>query len=170
MNAKNELFKHYPYIIKIVKYKTKQYNLDYDSTLNLVLEKLCDNDYKIIRAFRGESKFSTFITIVVNHMIFRFAKKKEALFEMPTIISETPLDLLIKQQKAKDEELFLNNLHQLFEHMDYEEKLILKMRFFKDLKISQISQITGLTRYQIQKKLDSGFEYLKGKIKNLKKN
>jgi len=170
MNAKKELFKHYPYIIKIVQHKTKQYELDYDTTLNLVLEKLCNDDYKIIRSFRGESKFSTFLTVVVNHMIFRIAKQKGNLPEMPMVISETPFDFLIKQHQHEVEEIFLNNLTLLFEDLDELQKLILRMKFFKDMKISRISKLLGLTRYEIHKNLSLGLEIIKEKFKELLKN
>ncbi len=167
MNAKQKLVEHYPYIMKIVQFKANQYDLDYDGILNFVLEKLCNDDYKIIRSFRGESKFTTFLTIVVNHMIFRYAGKKRYLPEMPIILSETPLDFLIKQQQLECEELFLRNLPELLDELDYKEKIIIKMKYFKGLKISQISRILGLTRYEIEKKLDAGLDFFKKKIKEI---
>jgi RNA polymerase sigma factor (sigma-70 family) len=170
MNAKQKLIEHYPYIMKIVQFKANQYDLDYDGILNFVLEKLCNDDYKIIRSFRGESKFTTFLTIVVNHMIFRYAGKKRYLPEVPIIISETPLDFLIKQQQMECEEYFLRSLPVLLDELDYKEKIIIKMKYFKGLKISKISRILGLTRYEIQKKLDSGLDFFKKKIKEICKN
>lgn len=167
MNAKQRLIEHYPYIMKIVQFKANQYDLDYDGTLNFVLEKLCNDDYKIIRSFRGESKLTTFLTIVVNHMIFRYAGKKRSLPEVSIIISETPLDFLIKQQQLECEELFLRNLPELLDRLDYKEKIVIKMKYFKGLKISEISRILELTRYEIQKKLDAGLDFFKKKIKEI---
>jgi RNA polymerase sigma factor (sigma-70 family) len=165
--AKEKLLENYPYIMKIVRFKTDQYDLDYDSTLNFILDKLSADDYKIIRSFRGKSKFTTFLTIVVNNMIFRYAGKNRNLPEMPTIISETPLDFLIRQQQMECKELFLKNLPGLLDELNYKEKVILKMRYFKDIKISRISRILGLTRYETQKKLDSGLNFLRKKIKEI---
>lgn len=167
MDSKEKLFEHYQYIVKIVQYKTNQYNLDYDGTLNFVLEKLCKDDYKIIRSFRGKSKFTTFLTVVVNHMIFRYAGKKQALPDLPVINSDTPLKILIKQQQLECEELFLRNLPGFLDELDYEAKLVLKMKYFKDLKISKISRILGLSRYEIQKKMVTAQDFLKKKINEI---
>jgi len=170
MNAKQRLIEQYPYIMKIVQLKAYQYDLDYDGILNFVLEKLCNDDYKIIRSFRGESKFTTFLTIVVNHMIFRYAGKKRYLPEGPIIISETPLDFLIKQQQLECEELFLKKLPELLDELDYKEKIVIKMKYFKGLKISNIARILALTRYEIEKKLDAGLDFFKEKIKEICRN
>ena len=168
--AKKEFLKHYSYIIKIIKFKTNQYDLDYDDTLNFVLEKLCDNDFKIIRSFRGESKFTTFLTIVVNNMIYRFARKKKYQPETPANITETPFDFLIRQQNLKYQELLSKNLNLLLNELDYKEKLVLEMKYFKGLNINQISKVLGSNRYETKKKLDSGLELLKDKIKKMCEN
>lgn len=43
-------------------------------------------------------------------------------------------------------ELFLKSLPGLLDELNYKEKVILKMRYFKDIKISRISRMLGLTR------------------------
>jgi RNA polymerase sigma factor (sigma-70 family) len=168
-DAKQELFKHYGYVTKIVRFKTNLYDLDYDDTLNFVFEKLCENDFKVIRSFQGESKFSTFLTVVVNHMIFRSARGKKHLTEVPDIAGETPLDLLIGQLQIQRLELFAENLNQWLGELDYQEKLVLEMKFFKGININQISKILGLTRYKTQKKMDAGLDFLRDKLREIRK-
>lgn len=166
-DAKQELFKHYEYITKIIRLKTRHYDLDYDDTLNFVLKKLCDNDYKVIRSFRGESKFTTFLTVVVTHMIFRFAGGRKRPIEIHDTTGETPLDLLIGQLQLQRRELFTENLNQWLGELDYREKLVLEMKYFKGININQISKILGLTRYETQKKLNAGLDFLRDKIKEI---
>lgn len=165
--SKQELFKHYDYVVRIVRYKTDLYGLDYDDTLNFVLEKLCDNDYKVLRSFRGESKFTTFLTVVVNHMIFRFARGKKRVVEIPDITDETPLDLLIAQLRVKRRELFTENLKQWLGELDTQEKLILEMKFFKGITLNRISKMLGLSRYEAQKKMNAGLDFLRDKLSEI---
>lgn len=164
MNAEKKLFEHYDYILKIVQIKTAQYGLDYDDCLNFVLNEISKDNHKRIKAFRGESKFTTFITVVINRLIISYARKIKKLPEMPAVIAETPMDILIEQQQKECKELFMKKLPELLDQLDFKERLVLKMRFFKDLKISQISDDLSLTRYEITKLLNSGLEFLRNRI------
>ena len=163
-DAKQVLFEHYEYVARIIRLKALQYGLDYDAALNFVLEKLCDNDYKVIRSFRGDSKFTTFLTVVVTHMVYRFAGGKKRVIEAAGSTGDTPLDLLIAKLQVQRRELFEENLTQWLEELDHQEKLILEMRFFKGISMNQISRLLGLTRYETQKKMKAGLDFLRERI------
>jgi RNA polymerase sigma factor (sigma-70 family) len=167
MDVEKDLFEHYDYIIKIIKRKSRQYDLDYDDTLNFVLDKISQDNYKKIRVFRGESTFITYITVVVNRLIISYARKSKKLPEMPAIVTETPLDILIEKQQVECKELFIKKLPELFDELSYMERLVLKMKYFKDLKTSQIANDLKMTRYEINKLLNSGLDFLKEKIKEI---
>ncbi len=161
---------NYDYIVKMVKFKAKKFDLDYDDTLNVVLGKICKDDYKVIRSFRGASKFTTFLTVVINNIIYRHAKKRKIIPDIPTQINETPLDFLLNQQKLENQDLFSKNLNVLLDELHYKEKLVVKMTYFKGLKISQTSKILGISRYQVQKHLNSGLQVIRKKIEEITKN
>jgi RNA polymerase sigma factor (sigma-70 family) len=167
MDAEKILFEHYNYIQKIVQIKSNQYGLDYDDCLNFVLDKINQDDYKKIRAFKGESKFTTYITVVVNRLIISFARQKKKLPEIPEMIEQTPLDILIDKQKKEYQELFKKNLPELLNQLGVQERMVIKMKYFKDFNISQISQNLKITRYEIEKTLSSSLEFLKEKIKEI---
>ncbi|MCK4944320.1 MAG: sigma-70 family RNA polymerase sigma factor [Candidatus Aminicenantes bacterium] len=167
MDVEKDLFEHYDYIIKIIQRKTRQYDLDYDDTLNFVLDKISSENYKKIRSFRGESTFITYITVVVNRLIISFARKNKKIPEMPAIEIPTPLDILIQQQRIECKELFIKKLPELLNELSYKERLVLKMRFFKDLRISQIANDLRMTRYEINKLLNSGLDFLRNKIREI---
>lgn len=167
MEYEKRLFEHYEYILKIVKYKTAQYGLDYDDCLNFVLDEISKDKHKKLRAFRGESKFTTFITVVVNRLIFSFARKNRKLPEMPVIIAETPLDILIEEQQKECKELFMKNLPELLNQLGIKERLVVKMKYFKGFNISQISNELKITRHEIEKMLNSSLEFFREKIKEI---
>lgn len=167
MDAEKTFFENYSYVLKIVRNKTSQYGLDYDECFNFVLNEISRDNHKKIKAYRGECKFSTFITVVVNRLIISFARKNKILPEMPTIIAETPLDILIEQQQKECKELFTKNLPGLLKELSFKERLVLKMRYFKDFTISQISNELSITRYEINKMLNSSIVFLREKIKEI---
>lgn len=167
LEAKQNFFCHYAAILRMVQFNTQRYDLDYDDTLNFVLEKLCKNDYKAIRSFRGESKFTTFLTVIVNHSIYRFAGKKKHLIEPPENSIQSPLDSIFKQQNLRYQEIFNENLKSMLNDLDYKEKLVLKMKYYKNMKISQIAKLLGLNRYKTQKILNTAVENLKNKSKEM---
>jgi len=164
---KKEFFENYKYIEKIVSIKTSKYDLDYDDTLNYVLEKISENDYKKISGFRGESKFSTFITVVVNRLIYSFGRKKREVPEMPTFTEETPLDILLKQQELICKEKVLKKMSDLLLMLKTNERIVLKMRYLKDLKLSEISRSLNITRYEIKNLLKVSIDFFQRKIKEI---
>lgn len=169
MDAPQEIFKHYDYIVRIIRIKAAQYGLDYDDCLNFVLHEISKEDHRKIRAFRGESQFSTFITVVVNRLIISYARKLRQVPESSAIISETPLDILIEQQEKQLKAKIFKKLPELLDELGMKERLILKMCYFKGIKISQISRELSLTRYEIKNFLDSGLDYLRNRIREISK-
>lgn len=167
MDAEKILFEHYNYIQKIVQIKSNQYGLDYDDCLNFVLDKISQDDHKKIRAFKGESKFTTYITVVVNRLIISFARQKKKLPKIPEMIEQTPLDILIDKQKKEHQELFKKNLPELLNQLGVQERMVIKMKYFKNFNISQISQNLKITRYEIEKMLSSSLEFLREKMKEI---
>jgi RNA polymerase sigma factor (sigma-70 family) len=100
-------------------------------------------------------------------MIIRFAKKNKKIQEMPAIISETPLDVLINRQQLKYKEILLKNLPKWLNELDPREKIIVKMKYFEGHKIIQISRLLNLTKYEINKSLTSAIIFFKAKVREL---
>lgn len=167
MEAEKILFEHYDYIQKIVRKKTVKYDLDFDDTLNFVLDKISSNNFRKIRNFRGESSFVTFITVVVNRLIISFARRNRKYPEMPAVVSETPLDILIRNEQIECREQFLKKLPELFNELDFTERLVLKMRFFKNMKKKHIASELKRTVYEINRYLNSGLDFFRKKIREI---
>jgi RNA polymerase sigma factor (sigma-70 family) len=170
MDCEQIFFEYYGYITKIVQKKAITYDLDYDACVNYVVEKISEDYYKKLRAFRGESKFKTYITVVVNRLIINFARIKKNPPELSPIITETPLDFLIKKQQRDFKELFLKLLPHLLNELTPMERLVIKLRYFKNFKFSQISRELNTTRHEIKKILASGLGYLRDSFNKKHKN
>lgn len=167
MDAKQILFEHYDYINKIVSIKSSQYDLDYDECLNYVLNEISRDDQKKIRAFKGKSKFTTFITVVVNRLVISFARKQKKLPDLPLFTPETPLDILLNRQQKESGELFAKHLPGWLAELEPTARLIVQMKYFKNLSISRISAQLGMNRYEINKKLDSILDHFRNKAEKL---
>lgn len=167
MEFEKILFQHYEYINKIIYKKTRQYDLDYDAALNFVLDKIISNDYKIIKSFRGESSFLTYLTVVVNRLVISFARKQKKCPKMPAIVAETPLDILIQKQQDECRERFIKKLPELIDELGFNEKLVLKMKFFKSLKTSQISRALKISRYETHKCENALLDFFRKKIREI---
>jgi RNA polymerase sigma factor (sigma-70 family) len=164
MDAEQRIFEHYRTILKIVQVKSAQYGLDYDGCLNFVLNELRKNDHQKISAFRGESRFTTYLTVVVHRLIFTFARKNKKLPEIPDEMTETPLDILIEKQEKALTESVLREIPRLLDELGFMEKLILKMRFYKGFNISRISRELSMTRYEVKNTMESGLDLLREKV------
>ena len=97
----------------------------------------------------------------------RCRRDDKKLPEIPEMIEQTPLDILIDKQKKEHQELFKKNLPELLNQLGVQERMVVKMKYFKDFNISQISQNLKITRYEIEKTLSSSLEFLKEKIKEI---
>jgi len=167
MGIEKDLFEHYDYINKIIYNKTRRYDLDYDATLNFILDKISSNDYNIIRSFRGESSFVTYLTVVVNRLVISFARMQKKYPEMPVIVTETPLDILIQKQQDECRERIIKKLPELLGELGYQEKLVLKMKYFKNLRTSQIARELKMTRYETNKCENTVLDFLRKKIREI---
>jgi len=167
MKAEKFFFKHYSYVLKIIRFKAIRYGLDSDECINFVINKISQDNFNKIRAFKGTSKFTTYLTVVINRLIISYARKNKKIPAMPPIITKTPLDILIEQQQNEYTELIKANLPKLLHKLSSQERQVLKMKYFRELNINRIAEELQISRYKVNIILDSSLEYLRNKIKDI---
>jgi RNA polymerase sigma factor (sigma-70 family) len=191
--AKKRLWKHFRQIQRLVKQKSYRYGLDHDVVLNLVLDELSKNDFSKIRAFEGRQQctFKTFINTVVTNLVVGFFRKKKSrertLEEVEpdvfvqgkciekfnqTIFDQEvkePLEILLEIKESELLEKALTHLPKILKKLDKEEQRVIKMRFFKELKISTIARELNLSRHKVGRILENVKFKIKGQLDEILK-
>jgi RNA polymerase sigma factor (sigma-70 family) len=153
------LLEYYRYIVSIVEYHAKRFDLDRDDALNFVLEKLAGNNSKKIRDFKGKSSFKTFITTVVARLIYTYGRKVgsrgkkvgELSNDVPDPNTRNPLEFLIEIEDAWYKEKALQYLPGILKSLTKQEQRIIRMKHEWELKISTVSKIHGISRYRVER-------------------
>lgn len=181
MKPEKRLLKHYKYIQKVVRHEAYCYYFDYDDVMHYVLHHLANDDYKKVRAFdeEGDACFKTFITTVVVHLIISFDrqtkshKKRLEKFGRSLLIQGIlePDKFLIEMEEIQFKEKALGILPGILKTLTDDEQRIIKMKYYKGLKISTISRELKISWYKIRKMFEDAREKLKrGLDEALKKN
>lgn len=128
-------------------------------TGDIIREKLEKEGLKKLKSFQEKAKFKTFLVTAVTRLLIdswrqrgrieenvtKYGPEFDALFDPPV---DDPLKKLIK---SEDED-FKNNaaafLPQILEQLDYKEKLAIKLKYEKDMKLSVIARTLGCTRFK----------------------
>jgi DNA-directed RNA polymerase specialized sigma subunit len=86
---------------------------------------------------------------------------------MPAMVTETPLDVLIQKQRDDCRERYIKKLPELIGELGSREKLILKMKFFKGFRTSQIARELKISRYEINKCEHALLDFFRKKIREI---
>ena len=164
MEAKKRFLKNYDLICRLVKQKTYRYGLDYDDTLNYVIEKLSEDNFRRLKQFKGKSKFTTFLYTVVQRLIMDLGRKKknrqeeqQEIFKKFCMENRTrnPEDDLIEEHRLKK---FFSACRELTPV----ERNAIDLRYYDGLKIETICKRLGMSWYKFNKIIDKLKEQMSG--------
>ena len=116
---------------------------------------------KRLKGFKEKSKFKTFLTTAVIRLLYDFWRQKgskeehvtkygpefEALFDSPV---DEPLSRLIQLEDEQFKNKAAEFLPRILDQLDSEEKLAVKMKYQKSMKISAIARTLGRTRFKTE--------------------
>lgn len=123
-----------------------------------VKEKLEKDGLKKLKGFKEKSKFKTFLTTAVIHLLYDFWRQKRskeenvtkyapefnALFDSPV---DDPLSRLIQLEDEQFKNKAAELLPQILDKLDDKEKLAIKLKYEKNMKLSAIARTLGRTRF-----------------------
>jgi len=191
--AKKLLWKHYKHIQRLVKQKSRRYDLDPDDVLNFVLDEISKNDFGKIRTYEGREQctFKSFISTVVMNLVYSFLRKKISrekkleqvkrnVFDQEKELEEfkinifdqevkEPLEILVEIEAGESREKAAAHLPEILKNLDKEERRAIKMKFFKGLKISTISRELKLSRHKVKRILEDAAFKIKGQLNEILK-
>ncbi|MDQ1354402.1 MAG: Sigma-70 family polymerase sigma factor [Acidobacteriota bacterium] len=128
-------------------------------TGDLIREKLEKDGFKKLKTFQEKAKFKTFLVTAVTHLLIdswrqrgrmeenvtKYGPEFDALFDLPV---DDPLKKLIKSEDEDFKNKAAAFLPRILEQLDYKEKLAIKLKYEKDMKLSAIARTLGCTRFK----------------------
>ena len=116
------------------------------------MERVSRNNMAKLNSFQGNSAQSTFIYVVINNLIKDFFKTKKVVISyddsLINIYSTQDEDKLIKEL---DEERVINAINSL----NIEEQLLIKLKYYDEYSIKDISYLMNKTPKQLSKKIET---------------
>lgn len=181
MNRRNE---DYELVKKIISGSNKDFEIlinKYKHLSNSVIRRIVSNPedirdlnqecflqvYRHLHSFRFESSLGTWITHVAHSTACKFIKKKHAISlpdcEIQSLLEKSGHDLdtptiLIKKQAEL-------NLHNCINELEATEQVIIRMHYFEEKSIHEISLITRLAKGTIKSHLSRGRAKLRLSLK-----
>lgn len=126
---------------------------------DFIREKLEKEGLKKLKSFQEKAKFKTFLVTAVNRLFIDFWRQKSSLEENVTkygpdfdVLFDPPVDDPLKKLIKLEDEDFNNKavvvLPLILEQLDYNERLAIKLKYEKDMKLSAVARILGCTRFK----------------------
>ncbi|HLP61594.1 MAG TPA: sigma-70 family RNA polymerase sigma factor [Candidatus Deferrimicrobium sp.] len=126
---------------------------------DFIREKLEQEGLKKLKSFQEKSKFKTFLVTAVTRLlidawrqkgsieenVIKYGPEFDAFFDPPV---DDPLKKLIKLEDENFKEKAAAFLPRILDKLDYNEKLALKLKYEKDMKLSAIARTLGYTRFK----------------------
>lgn len=130
-------------------------------TGDFIRERLEKEGLKRLKGFKEKSKFKTFLTTAVIHLLYDFWRQKgskeehvtkygpefKALFDLTV---DDPLSRLIQLEDEQFKNKAAEFLPRILAKLDAEEKLAIKMKYEKGMKTSAIVRTLGRTRFKTE--------------------
>jgi RNA polymerase sigma factor (sigma-70 family) len=128
-------------------------------TGDMIREKLEKEGLKKLKSFQEKAKFKTFLVTAVTHLLIdswkqrgrveeqvtKYGPEFDALFDPPV---DDPLKKLIKSEDEDSRNKAAAFLPQVLDKLDYNERLAIKLKYEKDMKLSAISRTLGCSRFK----------------------
>ena len=154
--------KYRPWILGVAK---KHHRLDAFAAEEIVqttLLALLESDCKAIRNWRGEGKFSTYLTVIVNRICLRHIKKNQPPKVIDDLKEATAPEASPEHQAEQAQQFRL--VKQYFEQLSGRDQLLLTYRFLDEKEPSEIAQIMDMKPATVRKAIHDALNRLRKKL------
>ena len=125
---------------------------------DFIRERLEKEGLKKLKTFKEKSKFKTYLTAAVFRLLIDFWRHKnheeEKVTKHGTEIEKSlhqplddPLTMLIKTEDEAFKKKTVEFLPRILDKLDFKEKLVIQLKYEKNMKISAIARTLGRTRF-----------------------
>lgn len=126
-----------------------------------VKEQLEKDDMRRLKHFQGRARFKTFLTTAVIRLLYDFWRRKrtveqtvtkygpdfDAMFDPPV---DDPYSVLVQSDDEAHKQQAAALLPKILAALDPDERLVIKLKYEKDMKLSNIHRTLGTTRYKAE--------------------
>ncbi|MDP1561897.1 MAG: sigma-70 family RNA polymerase sigma factor [Pirellulaceae bacterium] len=126
---------------------------DQDDLVAEVFLELCNNDFATLRRYRGNSSFTTYLTVIARRVIVRNLVKRPSLGPSQVEVVERPA--------ATDS---LAELTELMEQLNQTEATLVRLHHLEGRSYQEISQQTGMPENSIGPTLSRAREKMSTEI------
>ena len=125
-------------------YQIRRIVLNHDDTDD-VLQNVFIKVYKGINKFKGDSKLSTWMYRIAYNESINFLKLKEKKYFFSSEIMMNTMVNNLKEDPYFDGDETALKLQSIMAKLPEKQKLIFQMKYYEDLKFTEISEILGVT-------------------------
>ena len=125
-------------------YQIRRIVLNHDDTDD-VLQNVFIKVYKGINKFKGDSKLSTWMYRIAYNESINFLKLKEKKYFFSSEIMMNTMVNNLKEDPYFDGDETAIKLQSIMAKLPEKQKLIFQMKYYEDLKFTEISEILGVT-------------------------
>ena len=125
-------------------YQIRRIVLNHDDTDD-VLQNVFIKVYKGINKFKGDSKLSTWMYRIAYNESINFLKLKEKKYFFSSEIMMNTMVNKLKEDPYFDGDETAIKLQSIMAKLPEKQKLIFQMKYYEDLKFTEISEILGVT-------------------------
>jgi RNA polymerase sigma factor (sigma-70 family) len=122
---------------------------DAEDLHNSLFLSLMDNDFRKLKQFKGEARFSTYIRVVTVRFVIDFLRKEKKHFSVDSIDSEKAIPALVAESPAHDEVLEMTEreeeVKKVIDSLSPNDQLLIKLVYYKELSPKEVSQIMGIS-------------------------
>ena len=115
--------------------------LDREDIVARIFEKLIEDDFRVLRNFRGNSSLYTYFTVISRRIAVRELIKLDKIHRKELNSPEMDVQLPV--------ELKPDNFEELVASLDEESAELLRLRYVKDLPYSEIAKIMNIAENSI---------------------
>jgi RNA polymerase sigma-70 factor (ECF subfamily) len=122
---------------------------DAEDLHNSLFLSLMDNDFRKLKQFKGESRFSTYIRVITVRFVIDFLRKEKKRYSVDSIDSEKTIPPLVEKSPAHDEVLEMTETEQeikkVIDSLSPNERLLVKLVYYKELSPKEVSRVMGIS-------------------------
>ena len=118
---------------------------------------------KSIKKFKAKSTLYTWVYGILLNVFRNHARKKRFLLLSSDVWSNDP-GSTVKLEKRLDQERMFSSIYELIQSLSSAHREVLILRYYEDMKIKEIAEITGVSQGTVKSRLYYATSFLRERV------
>ncbi len=132
---------------------------DRDDLVAEVMMRIVENDYAVLRHFRGNSSLATYLTVVSRRVVVRKLMQRQVATPLGTLADQASMNNVAPEQRLSDRE----EVDRLLQSLSGSEADVVRMYHLEGKTYQEISRTTGMPTNSVGPMLSR----IRGKLRGL---